>query len=102
MEEVRPSISEPLDETLVTTDAELGSFLNANTESEAEQRYLAYKTVVERAVDVFGNELKATPWLSRQSPDFDGRSPVEALVDSDFNPTAILYTLGRIEHGVYF
>ncbi len=102
MEKVRASISESLAETLVTTDVELGIFLNANTEREAEQRYLAYKTVVERAVDVFGNELKATRWLSRSSSDFDEKSPLEALADSSFDSTPILNVLGKIEHGVYF
>jgi uncharacterized protein (DUF2384 family) len=76
--------------------------LTANPESEIEQQYLIYNTVVERAVDVFGSELKATRWLSRQNPDFDGKSPLEALVDSGFDPTPILNTLGKIEHGVYF
>jgi putative toxin-antitoxin system antitoxin component (TIGR02293 family) len=67
-----------------------------------QQQFSAYNKVVNRAVDVFGSELKATHWLSRQNPDFDGKSPLEVLTDSGFNPTPILDTLGKIEHGIYF
>ena len=74
----------------------------ASQKSETEQQYLIYNRVVGRAVDVFGNELKATRWLSRQNPDFGGKSPLEELVDSGFDPTSIFDTLGKIEHGVYF
>ena len=102
MEEIRPGINEAAADPLTAASAELGSFFNASTDNEAEQQYLAYKTVVERAVDVFGNELKATHWLSRSSLDFGERSPLEALVDSGFDPTPILDVLGKIEHGVYF
>jgi putative toxin-antitoxin system antitoxin component (TIGR02293 family) len=102
MEKVRPTTSKSSAEMLAAGSVELRTRLNANTESEAEQQYLAYNTVVGRAVDVFGSELKATRWLSRPSQDFDGKSPLDALVDADFDPTPILDTLGKIEHGVYF
>ncbi len=102
MEKVRPSTSKISAQELSTVPAGPRTFYNANTESEAEQQYSAYNIVVNRAVDVFGSESKATHWLSRQNPDFDGKSPLDALVASGFDPNPILDTLGKIEHGVYF
>lgn len=90
MEKVQPSIGQPMPPAA------------ANVQSEAERQYSIYDTVVGRAVAVFGSELKATRWLSRQNPDFGGKSPLEALVSSGFDPTIIFDTLGKIEHGVYF
>jgi putative toxin-antitoxin system antitoxin component (TIGR02293 family) len=91
MEKVHPAISQ---------STGLFMSLAANAQSDAERQYLIYDTVVGRAVDVFGSELKATRWLSRQNPDFGGKSPLEALIDSSFDPTTIFDTLGKVEHGI--
>ena len=68
---------------------------------DVDQKYSVYREVVARTVDVFGDKLKATQWLSRRSTDFKGKSPLDDLTDSDFNPAHVLHVLG-IEHGVYF
>ncbi len=66
---------------------------------DVDQKYSVYCEVVARTVDVFGDKLKATQWLSQRSTDFNGKSPIDDLTDSDFNP---LHVLGLIEHGIYF
>ena len=102
MEKVRPTTGKSPAEALGAGGVIYRTLHNANTEREAEQYYLNYNTVIDRAVAVFGSELKATHWLSRPNPDFAGRSPLEALTASFFNPAEILDILGKIEHGVYF
>ncbi len=67
--------------------------------------YGSYRQFVERTIDVFGDELKASLWLSKPSPDLEGKVPLqiaelvqyaEAELDRIFEPIFI-----RIEHGIY-
>ena len=64
------------------------------------ERYLAYKELTARAVEVLGDELEAARWLSSQSPDFKGRTPLQDFIDH--GPDGVLEALGKIEHGVFF
>lgn len=63
-------------------------------------RYSEYEQLTARAVDVFGSELEAARWLSTQSQDFEGRTPLQDLIQQ--GPDRALGVLGRIEHGVFF
>lgn len=65
-----------------------------------EARYVEYQQLVARAVEVFGNEIEANRWLSSSSVDFDGRTPLQALVEK--GPDLPMSVLGKIEHGVFF
>jgi uncharacterized protein (DUF2384 family) len=69
-------------------------------ERAIEARYDEYKHLVARAVEVFGDELDATRWLSAGNSDFAGRTPLQALVEE--GPDHVLSVLGKIEHGVFF
>jgi uncharacterized protein (DUF2384 family) len=64
-----------------------------------------YRSFVARAVDVFGDEIKASLWLSTPSADLQGKIPLQiaqelhfatADVETIFEPIFV-----RIEHGIY-
>jgi hypothetical protein len=61
-----------------------------------------YRTLVARAVDVFGNEVKASRWLSLPNQDFNGQTPLQVAQKSGYDLQAIEPILVRIEHGVYY
>ena len=61
-----------------------------------------YRALVERVVDVFGDEVKASRWLSMPSPDFNGHTPLQIAQKSGYSLRMLEPVLIRIEHGVYF
>ena len=64
-----------------------------------------YRELVSRAVEVFGDELKASTWLSRPSTDLNGRTPLDVAQSVDYDESRLqrafepIFT--RIEHGIY-
>jgi hypothetical protein len=62
--------------------------------------YPQYQQLTLRAVEVFGSEIEAAGWLSTQSRDFSGRTPLQDLISQ--GPVHALDVLGKIEHGVFF
>jgi hypothetical protein len=61
-----------------------------------------YQTLVARAVDVFGDEIKASRWLSLPNRDLDGQTPLQAAEKEAYSLRSIEPLLTRIEHGVYY
>ncbi len=70
-----------------------------------EAQYKAYQSLVDRAVEVFLDQLTASRWLSMPSPDLQDKVPLQAAqavgYDADrmtaiFEPAFI-----RIEHGIF-
>jgi putative toxin-antitoxin system antitoxin component (TIGR02293 family) len=55
--------------------------------------------VIAHAVAVFGDEQKATHWLSTPLPLLQGRAPQE-LLDSNEGLALVEQTLTRIEHNI--
>lgn len=55
---------------------------------------------VERAAQVFEDTGAALAWLKAPNAALGGATPL-SLLDSDLGATAVLETLGRIEHGVF-
>lgn len=55
--------------------------------------------VIAHAVAVFGDEQKATHWLSTPLPILGNRTPSELLVSSD-GIALVEQTLTRIEHNI--
>ena len=55
--------------------------------------------LLERTIQVFGNEKKARRWLTRSHAEL-GSSPV-SMARTDGGQERVLDLLGRIEHGVY-
>jgi putative toxin-antitoxin system antitoxin component (TIGR02293 family) len=55
--------------------------------------------VIAHAVAVFGDEQKATHWLSTPLPSLDNRAPTELLA-SEEGIEIVERTLTRIEHNI--
>jgi uncharacterized protein (DUF2384 family) len=60
-----------------------------------------YRTLVARVVDVFGDELKASRWLSLPNRELDGQVPIQVAEKDGYSLRSIEPLLIRIEHGVY-
>jgi uncharacterized protein (DUF2384 family) len=61
---------------------------------------LRYRHLVARTVEVFGDELKASRWLSLPNPDLSGETPLEAAQKNGYDAQTLEPILIRIEHGI--
>jgi uncharacterized protein (DUF2384 family) len=68
--------------------------------SEQTLEMARYQTLVSRTVDAFGDEIKASRWLSLPNPDLSGQTPLQAVQSSGYNMQVLEPILIRIEHGV--
>ncbi|PKN17713.1 MAG: hypothetical protein CVU71_14885 [Deltaproteobacteria bacterium HGW-Deltaproteobacteria-6] len=64
------------------------------------KNYLNYERLLQRAVEVLGDEEKAKRWLSSPQKTLGGKTPLE-YSESDVNAQEVEDLLGRIEWGVY-
>jgi uncharacterized protein (DUF2384 family) len=67
-----------------------------------EEDMMRYRALVARAVDAFGDEVKASRWLSVPSQDLDGQTPLQAVQSRQYDMQVLEPILTRIEHGVYY
>jgi len=65
------------------------------------QEMKRYRLLVARTVDAFGDEIKASSWLSLPNRDLSGQTPLQAAKKDGYSLRAIEPLLTRIEHGVY-
>jgi uncharacterized protein (DUF2384 family) len=77
-----------------------GASLTVHERQSIASRYSEYEQLAARAVEVFGSEVEAARWLSAQSQDFAGHTPLQDLIKQ--GPDHALSVLGKIEHGVFF
>jgi hypothetical protein len=63
---------------------------------------MRYRALIDRTVDVFGDEIKASRWLSLPNQDLDGQTPLQVAQKNGYDLQAIEPILFRIEHGVYY
>ncbi len=75
--------------------------------SQAAREHLkSYRALVARTIDVFGDQIKASLWLSSPSPDFGGKAPLQIAQMVDYSPAEIdrLFepVFVRIEEGIYW
>jgi len=65
-----------------------------------------YAKLVERTVDVFGDEVKASLWLSSPNVDLGGKTPLELAQTTGYDPKFTQEhfepIFSRIEHGIYY
>ena len=59
-----------------------------------------YRALVSRVVDAFGDEIKASRWLSTPNRVLDGQTPLQAVQSSGYDMQVLEPILTRIEHGV--
>jgi uncharacterized protein (DUF2384 family) len=62
--------------------------------------FVRYRALVSRVVDAFGDEIKASRWLSIPSPDLGGETPLQAVQSSGYDMKILEPILTRIEHGI--
>ena len=60
----------------------------------------SYRALVSRTVGAFGDEIKASRWLSLPNRDLGGKTPVQAAQSSGYDMRVLEPLLTRIEHGV--
>jgi hypothetical protein len=63
-------------------------------------RLTNYRALVARATDVFGDEIKASRWLSTPNADLAGRVPLEMASLQDYELSFLEPIFIRIEHGI--
>jgi len=61
-----------------------------------------YKQLVARAVDVFGDEIKASKWLSLPNSELNGDTPLQVAQRDGYSGQLLEPIFTRIEHGIYF
>jgi uncharacterized protein (DUF2384 family) len=66
------------------------------------QRLTNYQTLIARVVDVFGDEVKASRWLSLPNSDLNGESPLQVAQRVNYSVLPLEPILVRIEHGIDF
>ena len=59
-----------------------------------------YRKLVARAVDVFGDEIKASRWLSIPNSDLNGATPLEATRKEGYSAHLLEPIINRIEHWI--
>lgn len=70
------------------------------TAAETTPEIARYKTLVSRVVDAFGDEIKASQWLSQPNPELDGQTPLQVVQGSGYDIHLLEPVLIRIEHGI--
>lgn len=60
-----------------------------------------YQNLVNRVVDAFGDEIKASRWLSLPNSELNGETPLQTAQRSGYDTQALEPILTRIEHGIY-
>jgi uncharacterized protein (DUF2384 family) len=78
------------------------SVKNASRDENTMHEMARYRMLVARTVDAFGDEIKASRWLSLPNKDFNGQTPLQAAQKKGYDPQVIEPNLSRIEHGVEF
>jgi hypothetical protein len=59
-----------------------------------------YQSLVSRVTEVFGDEIRASRWLSLPNRDLNGQTPLEAAQQNGYDAQILEPILIRIEHGV--
>jgi uncharacterized protein (DUF2384 family) len=60
-----------------------------------------YRTLVARVVDAFGDEQKASVWLSTPNASLNGEIPLRVAQKAGYESFSLEPILTRIEHGIY-
>jgi uncharacterized protein (DUF2384 family) len=95
-----------METTIGSSSPEAATVSSGDVEQIAKARLRSYRALVDRTADVFGDEIKASLWLSTPNPDFQGKPPIQAAQEVDFSDPALerLFepVFVRIEEGIYW
>jgi uncharacterized protein (DUF2384 family) len=61
---------------------------------------LRYRGLVSRVVEAFGDEVKASLWLSLPNRDLNGQTPIQVMQANGYDMRALEPIITRIEHGI--
>jgi hypothetical protein len=75
--------------------------LRSSASAGADPQLENYKQLVARAVDVFGDEIKASKWLSLPNSELNGDTPLQFAQRHSYEGQTLEYIFIRIEHGIY-
>ena len=64
------------------------------------QEMTRYRALVARVVEAFGDEIKASKWLSLPNRDLNGQTPLQTVQNNGYDFQILEPVLVRIEHGV--
>jgi uncharacterized protein (DUF2384 family) len=70
--------------------------------ADAARALASYRALVARTVEAFGDEIKASKWLSLPNKDLKGMTPLQLVEASGYSIESLEPILTRIEHGIYF
>lgn len=62
----------------------------------------SYRALVARTVEAFGDEIKASKWLSLPNKDLNGLTPLQLAQANGYSTQSLEPILTRIEHGIDF
>jgi uncharacterized protein (DUF2384 family) len=62
--------------------------------------YGSYQRLIARAVDVFGDPVKASRWLSIPNPDLANQTPLQVSQSDGYSTRLLEPIFVRIEHGI--
>lgn len=68
---------------------------------ETQETYRHYQRLVERVIDVFGDEVRANLWLSEPSTALGGETPLQVARRDKYSVDTLEPVLVRLEHGIY-
>lgn len=68
--------------------------------SASAQDIARYQALVSRTVDAFGDEIKASRWLSLPNRDLGGQTPLQVAQANGYDMQMLDAILTRMEHGV--
>lgn len=68
----------------------------------AQEELANYEQLVARAVDVFGDEIKASKWLSLPNAELNGDTPLQVAQRNGYNGQVLEPIFTRIEYGIDF
>jgi uncharacterized protein (DUF2384 family) len=92
-------------DSAVPTGATIPSMDLSQQAAVDDLQYQSFKSLVDRAVEVFGDKLTASRWLSMPSSDFDGKVPIQIAQSLEYDPDKMRSVFEpiflQIEHGIY-
>jgi uncharacterized protein (DUF2384 family) len=73
---------------------------SSKTLEETATALARYQKLVDRAKDAFGDEIKASRWLSLPNEELEGQTPLEVVQANGYDLEPIEAILMRMENGI--
>lgn len=80
----------------------LSRYRKSTLVGEEAAKVLRYAKVLSIAIDTFGSTSRASVWLKTPNPTLLKMATPASLLDTEFGAEAVIETLTRIQHGVFY